>query len=222
VELTRSAETAALAVLEVRVHLDLDWDTLPDDYVLTSIDIGSLVPEQIDELPSDPRAIGDEWIRSRTTALLRVPSWIVPESHNILINPTHPDASSITQSSIRPFAFDKRLWLPDKRDTGAVSVELSGTQAPAPAARRLAGNLPCASFTTSQQRRAIGGPFEDRLDEQDAELSRTDAVQVKSLGPPGRGTYRQAPAAGPQHPIMSPSIGMRKRPKAGEVREIMS
>ena len=43
-------------------------------------------------------------------------------------------------------------------------------------------NLPCASFTTSQQRRAIGGPFEDRLDEQDAELSLTDAVQVKSLG----------------------------------------
>ncbi len=107
-----AAETAALAVLEVRVHLDLDWDTLPDDYVLASIDIGSLVPEQIDELPSDPRAIGDEWIRSRTTALLRVPSWIVPESHNILINPAHPDASSIAPSTIRPFAFDKRLWLP--------------------------------------------------------------------------------------------------------------
>ncbi len=39
-----AAETAALAVLEVRVHLDLDWYTLPDDYVLASIDIGSLVP----------------------------------------------------------------------------------------------------------------------------------------------------------------------------------
>ena len=107
-----AAETAALAVLEVRVHLDLDWDMLPDDYVLVAIDIGSIVPEQIHEFPDDPRAIGDAWIRSRTTALLRVPSWIVPELHNILINPAHPDASSITQSSIRPFAFDKRLWLP--------------------------------------------------------------------------------------------------------------
>lgn len=107
-----AAETAALAVLEVRVHLDLDWDTLPDDYVLVSINIGSLVPEKIADLPRDPRAIGDEWIRSRNTALLRVPSWIVPESYNILINPAHSDASTITQSSIRPFVFDKRLWFP--------------------------------------------------------------------------------------------------------------
>lgn len=107
-----AAETAALAVLEVRVHLDLDWDTLPDDYVLMSIDVGTIVPGTIADLPDNPRAIGDEWLRSGRSALLRVPSWIVPESQNVLINPVHSDASSITISSIRPFAFDKRLWLP--------------------------------------------------------------------------------------------------------------
>ena len=89
------AETAALAVLEVRVHLDLDWDMLPDDYVLVAIDTAAIVAETIQEPPDDPRAIGDAWIELRRSALLRVPSWIVPESYNVLINPTHPDALSI-------------------------------------------------------------------------------------------------------------------------------
>jgi RES domain-containing protein len=97
-------------VLEVRVHLDLEWDMLPDDYVLVAIDIGALAPETIRELPNDSRAAGDAWIASRRSALLRVPSWIVPESHNILINPVHPDAASVHLGPIRPFQFDRRLW----------------------------------------------------------------------------------------------------------------
>ncbi len=99
-------------MLEVRVHLDLDWDTLPDDYVLVAIHLGTLIPEAITDLPDDPRATGDAWLGSGRSALLRVPSRIVPESHNVLINPIHPDASSIKIGSIRSFAFDKRLWLP--------------------------------------------------------------------------------------------------------------
>jgi RES domain-containing protein len=106
------AETAALAVLEVRVHLDLDWDMLPDDYVLVGIETAAIVAENINEPPDDPRTIGDVWIESRRSALLRVPSWIVPESHNVLINPAHPDAPSIQLGSVRPFQFDQRLWTP--------------------------------------------------------------------------------------------------------------
>ena len=79
-----AAESAALAVLEVRVHLDLDWDMLPDDYVLVAIDTAAIVAETIHEPPDDPRAIGDAWIESRRSALLRVPSRIVPESYNVL------------------------------------------------------------------------------------------------------------------------------------------
>jgi hypothetical protein len=71
-------------VLEVRVHLDLDWDTLPDDYALVVIDLVTLMPEMIADLPDDPKATGDEWLRSARSALLRVPSWIVPESDNVL------------------------------------------------------------------------------------------------------------------------------------------
>jgi RES domain-containing protein len=107
-----AAETAALAVLEVRVHLDLDWDMLPDDYVLVAIDTAAIVAETIHEPPDDPRAIGDAWIESRRSALLRVPSGIVPESYNVLINPAHSDALSIHLGPVRPFRFDRRVWTP--------------------------------------------------------------------------------------------------------------
>ena len=97
---------------QVRVHLDLDWDMLPDDYVLVAIDTAAIVAETIHEPPDDPQTIGDAWIESRRSALLRVPSWIVPESYNVLINPAHPDALSIQLGPVRPFRFDQRLWTP--------------------------------------------------------------------------------------------------------------
>jgi RES domain-containing protein len=105
-----AAESAALAVLEVRVHLDLDWRVLPDDYVLTAIDAGDLVAETLAETPVDPRAAGDAWLASGRSALLRAPSFIVPESANVLVNPAHRDAARLAVASIRPFAFDARLW----------------------------------------------------------------------------------------------------------------
>ena len=105
-----AAESASLAVLEVRVHLDLDWRVLPDDYVLMAIDAGDLVAETLVETPADPRAAGDAWVASGRSALLRAPSFIVPESDNVLINPAHRDATRLAVASIRPFAFDARLW----------------------------------------------------------------------------------------------------------------
>src|ERR1700730_14515011 len=80
-----TAEDAALAVLEVRVHLDLSWDLLPDDYVLMKIEVPDLPVENITGLPPDPISVGDKWLASATTPLLRVPSYIVPESFNVLV-----------------------------------------------------------------------------------------------------------------------------------------
>ena len=57
-----AAEAAALAVLEVRVHLDLDWSLLPADYVLMAIDLSSLAIESLEEAPDDPVAYGDAWL----------------------------------------------------------------------------------------------------------------------------------------------------------------
>jgi RES domain-containing protein len=108
--LVYAADSAALAALEVRVHLDLDWSVLPDDYVLTAIDLAAIAPEELREMPADPRATGDAWLASGRSALLKAPSAIVPESANILINVAHPDAGGVSTRSMRTFAFDPRLW----------------------------------------------------------------------------------------------------------------
>jgi RES domain-containing protein len=107
-----TAADASLAVLEVRVHLDLPPDLLPDDYVLMRIEAATPPDiERVDVSPSDTRAFGDAWLASGRSAVLDVPSAIVPESRNILINPTHPDARAFAIASMRPFGFDSRLWL---------------------------------------------------------------------------------------------------------------
>jgi RES domain-containing protein len=105
-----AAEAAALAVLEVRVHLDLDWSLLPADYVLMAIDLGSLAMESLEEAPGDPVAYGDAWLESRRSAVLSVPSVLVRESRNLLVNVAHPEASRASIASIRSFSFDERLW----------------------------------------------------------------------------------------------------------------
>jgi RES domain-containing protein len=110
--LVYAADTAALAVLEVRVHLDIPPDLIPDDYVLVGVDLGSLPVEPLPTLPTDPRKFGDAWLREQRTPILQVPSFIVPESSNLLLNPAHPLAGRARITHKRPFAFDRRLWLP--------------------------------------------------------------------------------------------------------------
>jgi RES domain-containing protein len=107
-----TAENPALAVLEVRVHLDLGPDLIPDDYVLMEIDAGGREVEEVETLPSDPTAFGDAWLVEGRTPVLRVPSFIVPQSFNLLLNPAHPGSAGISIVGAQPFDFDKRLWLP--------------------------------------------------------------------------------------------------------------
>ena len=107
-----AASSAALALLEVRVHLDLPPELLPSDYVLVKIDLKGLSVETVDIMPDDPRAFGDGWLRERRAAVLQVPSAIVPENPNLLLNPAHPMAAKADIVSTRRFEFDHRLWLP--------------------------------------------------------------------------------------------------------------
>ncbi|NYZ14516.1 RES domain-containing protein [Azospirillum sp. RWY-5-1] len=108
--LVYAASSAALAVLEVRVHLDLPVDLIPEDYVLLEIDLDGLAVETVAALPEDPRAFGDRWLTERRTPVLEVPSAIVPESANRLLNPAHPAAVGARIVGERHFAFDPRLW----------------------------------------------------------------------------------------------------------------
>jgi RES domain-containing protein len=104
------AEHPALAVLEVRVHLDLPLELLPADYVLVRVRL----PDEPPGAPSDasvPLEAGDTWLRDAATATLRVPSAVVPFAYNVLLNPRHPAASGAEVVSLTPFRFDPRLWL---------------------------------------------------------------------------------------------------------------
>jgi len=110
--LVYTAATAELAVLEVRVHLDLTPDLIPNDFVLMEIDLTGLAVEGIDSFPADPMAFGDAWLVEARTPVLRAPSFIVPEASNLLLNPIHPQANAARVVGMRDFKFDPRLWLP--------------------------------------------------------------------------------------------------------------
>jgi RES domain-containing protein len=113
------AETPAGALVEVLVHLELDPAHMPRSYKLLKAEapndisrqeIGKAVLAQ--NWTQDPlatRTLGDEWLRSRATALLRVPSAIVPETFNLLLNPHHPEAGRVRIVSHRDYPWDKRL-----------------------------------------------------------------------------------------------------------------
>jgi RES domain-containing protein len=53
--------------------------------------------------------VGDAWLSRKSSALLKVPSVIVPEENNVLINPAHPDAAKLKFSKRRRWTYDPRL-----------------------------------------------------------------------------------------------------------------
>jgi RES domain-containing protein len=76
------------------------------------------VVEAGDALPSDWRSspampevqqLGDDWVESNTSAVLRVPSAIVPSESNFLLNPDHLHFGEIGIGQEQPVEFDPRL-----------------------------------------------------------------------------------------------------------------
>lgn len=114
------ATNIALATLET-VHY-LSTGGLPFNRYLVRIDIPDDVWDarlMLDPLPGGwdaipagltARTAGDGWIASGGTALLMVPSVIVPEECNVLINPNHPDAAAIVATTIKRWVYDPRFF----------------------------------------------------------------------------------------------------------------
>ncbi len=110
-----TAEHPALALLELLVHSNRS--NLPDSYKLLEI----LVPTQLkiesaqalkigwqgDE--NYTRDLGDKWLQDRLSAIMRVPSVIMPNSFNYLINPAHPQATEIKILKMENHPLDVRL-----------------------------------------------------------------------------------------------------------------
>lgn len=114
-----TATHLSLAALEYLVHIDIE--EVPDDLVALGIEVPDDAVElhlDADDLPSnwrmvlqseECRAIGDAWAKGQESLFLRVPSVIIPEEDNLLINPAHPRAAAVRIVSERPFSYDPRL-----------------------------------------------------------------------------------------------------------------
>jgi len=119
-KLVYTAESRALATLEVAVHLDLSED-LPTDRYFVEIEIPddiSIQEVHLKDLPKDwdakppiatTQIIGDDFVTDNLAAVLKVPSAIVPQEYNYLLNPAHPDFKRIKILSKIPMRFDARL-----------------------------------------------------------------------------------------------------------------
>jgi len=113
------APTIAMAVLETAAHIDDSG--LPSNRYLIEIEVSDATwarREQVDvaKMPPTWAAIpagrasakfGSDWIASLRSAVLMVPSVIVPEEWVSLINPAHPDASTITAKVLRVFEYNR-------------------------------------------------------------------------------------------------------------------
>jgi RES domain-containing protein len=119
VPLLYTSESRSLATVEYLVHLslpeaprDLSMAKLevPDDIVPGELDPSSL-PKNWRKSPAPIKLaeLGSEWAKSRRSLLLRVPSAVVEQEHNILINPTHDDISRVKLVKIEPYRLDERL-----------------------------------------------------------------------------------------------------------------
>lgn len=107
----------ALAALEILVHLNpplhFEYRAMQvamEETHLEKIAVSRL-PSDWRSQPSEPetRAIGDRWLRESRSVVLEVPSVIVPEESNFLLNPLHPDFRSLKFSKSQPFSLDPRL-----------------------------------------------------------------------------------------------------------------
>jgi RES domain-containing protein len=110
-----SSENIALTVHETIVHLRSG--SLPLNRYLVRIDVPDEVwaarhvltpPVGWDALPAGMISVqaGEAWLMSKASALLVVPSVIIPEESNVLINPLHPDAERIVAIPLRKWHYD--------------------------------------------------------------------------------------------------------------------
>jgi RES domain-containing protein len=118
---TYASTSISLAAWETRAHFG-KGARLPWNRYLVRIDVPDDVwagrqvmlrppPVGWDAIPEGlvSRSAGSAWLRAGVTALLAVPSVIVYEEDNVLINPAHPDAGRISASKLRRFVYDPRV-----------------------------------------------------------------------------------------------------------------
>jgi RES domain-containing protein len=117
-----ASETLSLAALELFVHFTRKDITIarsllaipiqiPDSIRAAEILVESFETGWDSSPPPDfTRELGTKWVLEGASAVLRVPSAIIPTEHNLVINPKHPHFSKISAGDPRTFSLDDRVW----------------------------------------------------------------------------------------------------------------
>jgi RES domain-containing protein len=115
--MTYLAGSLALATLEQLAHLSRA-QLLERQFVRFRVEIpsasileldGDALPPRWTQRLEATRALGDGWAEAKDAPVLRVPSAVVPEESNYLLNPVHPETDRLDIGSSEPFVFDERL-----------------------------------------------------------------------------------------------------------------
>jgi RES domain-containing protein len=104
IEMIVNLPTPKLLQKYVRISVQISLDLISD---LSEADL----PEDWNSRPISPstRAIGDHWAKKQSSAALRVPSIVVPDEYNYLLNPSHPDFTKVKIGKPIVYFFDPRL-----------------------------------------------------------------------------------------------------------------
>jgi RES domain-containing protein len=115
-----ASSSLALASLEYFVNLDPEdapFDlvsirvSIPDRARCERVDVANLTQSwRAAPFPQELWAVGERWLVSASSVCLLVPSAVVPEEFNLLINPAHEDFKELRFSDPAPLNFDPRMW----------------------------------------------------------------------------------------------------------------
>lgn len=110
----------SLSALEKFVNMGREGQYISYVYFRLEIPDDIIEAVELSSLPSDWRSVpakdstkdfGTKWVKEGHSAVLRVPSAVVPIEYNFVLNPHHPDLkNSIKIDDPKPFSYDHRMW----------------------------------------------------------------------------------------------------------------
>ena len=114
------AMNPATTLLETLVHIEIDSEDQPahfqvlriegpDSLSIETIGADSLLQNWVEDL-TVTQTIGDRWLTAKRSLLLQVPSVLVPETWNVLVNPLHSESDRLKITAVYKHPYDARLF----------------------------------------------------------------------------------------------------------------
>lgn len=115
-----TSQSRSLSVLEYTVNVNID--DIPRALSMTTLEIpeNDILKLTVADLPGDWRAspapastrdFGNKLLKDCEHAIIQIPSAVIPEEYNYLVNPLHPDSRLCSILDIRDFIYDVRIKL---------------------------------------------------------------------------------------------------------------